>query len=58
MAKILMITHSPVPDNRVDREARALKEAGHKLFLIYPEKNGEIKDHYEKNFQINLKNLT
>jgi glycosyltransferase involved in cell wall biosynthesis len=58
MAKILMITHSPVPDNRIDREAKALRDSGHKVFLVYPKKKGEIKNYYEKTFQIHFNNRT
>ena len=34
MVKILMVKHGYLPEYRVDREAIALKKAGHQIFMI------------------------
>ncbi len=54
MAKILMITHGPTPDYRIDREAKALADAGHELYLIYRIAKREIADVYKKAFEVPL----
>ncbi|NHK32596.1 MAG: glycosyltransferase family 4 protein [Asgard group archaeon] len=58
MAKILMITHGPMPDNRIDREAKALKEAGHKIYIIYSKKKRNLLDYYEKKILLPFNNRT
>ena len=48
MARILMVTHSPAPDYRIDREAEALVAAGHELYLIYPKQKREVSKIYKQ----------
>ncbi len=56
MAKILFITHSPLPDNRIDREAKSLTKNGHDVFIIYPVVRGEVPKHYKKSFHLPITN--
>ena len=56
MAKILMLTHGPTPDYRIDREAEALAKDGHELYLIYRTQKGKIPSVYKKTFQVPLNN--
>ncbi|MHA1367389.1 MAG: glycosyltransferase, partial [Candidatus Heimdallarchaeota archaeon] len=41
MANILMLTHNHMPDVRIEKQARSLKEKGHKVFLITTELKGQ-----------------
>lgn len=54
MARVLMVTHSPAPDYRIDREAEALVAAGHELYLIYPKQKREVSKIYKQTFLIPL----
>ena len=54
MTKILMATHGPAPDYRIDREAKALADAGHDIYLIHRITKGGIPDTYKKTYQIPL----
>ncbi|MFW9922913.1 MAG: glycosyltransferase [Candidatus Thorarchaeota archaeon] len=54
MAKILMATHSPAPDYRIDREAEALAKDGHELYLIYPQLKRKMAEVYKESFLIPL----
>ncbi|MGC9780902.1 MAG: glycosyltransferase [Candidatus Heimdallarchaeota archaeon] len=55
MGKILMLKHSDLPDNRADREAKALKKAEHKVFMICTRvKNKNSDDIYEKIFFVDM----
>ena len=51
MVKILMVTHNSIPDARVEKEARSLRKAGHKVFLATPEvKEEKAKEAFDKVF--------
>ncbi|MCK5046780.1 MAG: glycosyltransferase, partial [Candidatus Heimdallarchaeota archaeon] len=54
MARVLMVTHSPAPDYRIDKEAEALKAAGHEIFLIYPKLKRDMSPIYVDSFLIPL----
>lgn len=56
MAKILMFSHSPIPDIRIDKEVKALVNAGHEIYAICSGKGkGEIPEYYKEVFFIPLK---
>jgi len=50
-----MITHGPIPRIRIDREAKALVDAGHKVFIVISKQGwGDIPSFYEKVFYVPL----
>ena len=42
MANILMTTHNRIPDARLEKQARSMREAGHIVYLITPEVKTKI----------------
>ncbi|MFW9925028.1 MAG: glycosyltransferase [Candidatus Thorarchaeota archaeon] len=42
MVNILMVTHNHIPDARVEKESRSLRQAGHKVFIATPEVRNKI----------------
>lgn len=42
MTNILMMSHNEIPDARVEKESRALIDAGHKVYLIVPKVRSKI----------------
>jgi len=56
MKKILMVTHTPLPDHRIDREARSLVEKGYELYIICSGIKRKAPEVYTKIFEIPLSN--
>ncbi|HUT80234.1 MAG TPA: glycosyltransferase [Candidatus Bathyarchaeia archaeon] len=52
MAKVLFMTHSPIPDNRIDRETLTLISEGHEVYIIYPSSKGNVPSHFKQSYQI------
>ena len=56
MKKILMVTHTLLPDHRIDKEAQSLSEKGYKVSIICTGIKREPSKCYEKIYSIPLSN--
>ncbi|NHJ48129.1 MAG: glycosyltransferase family 4 protein [Asgard group archaeon] len=54
--KILMTTHTKLPDNRIDREAKSLAQQGFSVYIICVGLKREVSDVYTKVYTVELSN--